>query len=393
MEKFIELGVCREINDAILEQNFKKPTPIQIEAIPKALAGENIICGAPTGSGKTLVYLSKIITDAKLAKGVQALIITPTRELAGQVEDMTTKFSKYKNLNVACLYGGKSFNKEIEDLKLAEIVIGTPGRILDHMNKGNLDFSKLRTLVLDEADFLLSEEHREDLEKVINATPKTRQVLFFSATITDSIAKLAQKYVKKASRVFVGKQVDASKLKQYYYLVEQNQKLSVLNHLIKYEKSGKSLVFVNREELTKFIVKHIKPKDIKIKALYAQLSQAKREKILEDFYDEKIDVLVCTDLFARGLDFDDITHIYNYNIPKKLELYIHRIGRCARAGGEGKVFNFITKKDVEIFTKIMNENNFLPISKDLPNFENIEIKEEESTKDFNKKLKTYRKKN
>lgn len=392
MEKFIELGIDEDIAKVIKDKNFKKPTLIQIQAIPKALAGENIICAAPTGSGKTLVYLSQIIKNSNFQNGIGSLIIVPTRELAIQVEDMTREFSKYKNLEISSLYGGKNIKKEIESLNSAQIVIGTTGRILAHLRKKNLDLSNLQTLILDEADFLLSKEYREDLENIITFTPKNIQLMLFSATMSDSVSKLTQKFVSKISRVFVGRAVETSKLKQYYYLIEQNQKLSLLSHLIKYESSGRSLVFVNREELTKFISKNIKLKGIIIKALYSELSQAKREKLLDDFYSEKIDVLVCTDLFARGIDIENISHIYNYNIPKNQDLYIHRIGRCARAEKEGKVFNFVSKKEEGLFLKIINENNFSVIRKNLPDFEKIEINDEEKSKDFNKKLRTYRNK-
>ena len=389
---FNNLNLSPELLEIIKQQKFQNPTEIQLKAIPKLLNGENIVCGAPTGSGKTLVYLARIIELTKLNKGVQSLIIVPTRELAIQVYGMVQQFLKIKDFNISSIYGGLNINTEIELLKQSEIVISTPARLRHHIHKKTINLEKLKLLVLDEVDILLSEQTKNDIEFIIKNTPKTKQMALFSATITDVITKLAQKYVKKSSKILVGKQVDNSKLKQLYYEISPDEKISLLNHLLKYEQQGLSLIFVNREQLVNFIIKNIKIKGLKIVGVYADMSQSKRTKILSDFKNSKIDVLITTDIYSRGLDIQGISHIYNYSIPKDNSTYIHRIGRTARGEfGTGKVISFVSPKDAQKFVSVININSFLPIKKKLPEFEKIKVKQLESQKDFNKKLKTYRK--
>ncbi len=374
MEKFRELGIIEPILRVIKEENFERPSEIQRKAVPAVIAGKDVIAGSATGSGKTLVFASSIIQNCEKNNGLQALIMTPTRELAEQVSKHLKKFAKYKPLNITAVYGGVSINPQMDALRRADVVVGTPGRILDHIDRRTINLKKVHILVLDEADRMLDMGFIRDVEKIIRECPHDRQTLLFSATISSDIKHLTKKYMKEPIRISAETYVDASKMSQKYYDVTDNMKFSLLVHLLKHEHSGLVMVFCNTRQNTDFVADNLRPNGIDAMAIHGGFSQAKRTQTIETFHTKKSLVLVCTDVAARGLDIKGVSHIYNYDIPKDSKEYIHRIGRTARAGHEGKVINIVAPRDHENYGRVLRDNQLRIPKEQLPNIERAMIR-------------------
>lgn len=376
IEDFVKLGIEGSILQVIEEQGFESPTKIQNKAIPEVFAGKNIIATAATGSGKTLVYATRVIQNCRPGYGLQAIIMVPTRELAKQVGEQLKLYSTYKPLNIMTTYGGGNVKTQKEELKTVDILVGTPGRISDFLEQGLFLLGYVKTLVLDEVDSMIRNEFQADIKYIIETTPKKKQTLVFSATISKEIYKLLKETIKDSKLIAVERQVDPRKLKQNYYQIEKEKKLSLLSHLLTHEKAGLSIVFVNRQDTAEFLMKNLKQTGLEFQAIHADMTQGKRNRVIKDFANQKFDVLIATDMAARGLDIENITHIYNYNIPSHSEKYMHRIGRTARAGAKGKVINFISKADMEPFLGILKDHKIPAIGKELPHFQDIEVKHE-----------------
>jgi len=361
MNLFEDLGLSRELESAIKKQGFDKPTLIQGKSIPDILAGKDVIGESATGSGKTLAFGCGIIEKVIPKAGLQALILTPTRELAEQVKTALKKYTE--KLNIISIYGGVSIGPQMNELRRTDVVVATPGRLLDHLERQTINLSKLKLLVLDEVDRMLDMGFIEDVEKIISQCPRDRQTLFFSATISDDIKRLARRYTKNPINVSGIKMVDPSKLKQVYYDISKNMKLSLLTHLLKNESSGLVMVFCNTRRNVDFVVKALRQNKVNAIATHGGLTQNKRTRTIEIFHKGKAHVLVCTDVAARGLHIEDVSHIYNYDLPKDAKDYIHRIGRTARAGEEGKVINILCDYDYDSFSRILNEYRDFSIEK------------------------------
>ena len=331
MEDFEKLGLSEPLLKLMRSSGFTEPSEIQEKVIPLVAQGKDVVGSSATGSGKTLAFGLGIIEKIHAGKGVQVLILVPTRELAEQVGTVFKKFSNYKGLNVSIVYGGVNINHQIKSLKEAEIVVGTPGRILDHLERGTINFSHLKTLVLDEADRMFDMGFINDVEKIIKNLPKERQTLLFSATISEDIEHITRKHMKNPESVSVESYVSAEKLKQVYYDVPKNMKFSLLVHLLKRETPGLVMVFCNTRHNTDFVADNLIRLGVDAIAIHGGLSQDKRTRIMQKFNEKKVYVLVCTDVAARGLDIKGVSHVYNYDIPKTSKEYIHRIGRTARA--------------------------------------------------------------
>jgi superfamily II DNA/RNA helicase len=363
MEKFEKLGIDAPILRAIEEKNFEEPSEIQERTIPLILDGKDVIAGAATGSGKTLAFAVGIIQQIEQGKGIRALVLTPTRELADQVAKVVTRFSQHmpKRFNIATIYGGVAIGPQMTALKRADVVVGTPGRILDHLERGTLDLSGVSMLVLDEADRMLDMGFIDDVERIISQCPRQRQTLFYSATIQGDIATLAKKYMHDPKTISVECYVDPSKLVQVYYNVQDNLKFSMLVHLLQEEETDLVMVFCNSRHNTDFVASNLKLNGIDAIAIHGGLTQAKRKHILDHFHKGKVLVLVCTDVAARGLDIKGVTHVYNYDIPNDSKQYVHRIGRTARAGSNGKAINILSDRDHENFDRVLRDNTDLNI--------------------------------
>ncbi|MBT3940508.1 DEAD/DEAH box helicase [Candidatus Woesearchaeota archaeon] len=353
---FKALGVTKPVLDAIRAQKFDKPTEIQARTIPLILSGRDVIGGSKTGSGKTLAFSCGIIKKVIPHKGVQAVVLVPTRELAEQVGNAIIKFSKFKRMSVVKVYGGVSINPQIEHLRRADVVVATPGRLLDHIDRRTVRLNAVKTLVLDEADLMLDMGFLRDVEKIIRETPKRRQTLLFSATVSDDIYHLEKKHMHNPEKISVEQFVDASKLRQVYIDVLSQEKFSLLVHLLKEERSGLVMVFCNTRRNTDFVAKNLKANNVQCCAIHGGLTQSKRQQILQDFHRGKTYALICTDVAARGLDIQDVSHIYNYDVCKDAKQYIHRIGRTARAGKEGKAITLLSDRDHDNFSKVSRLN-------------------------------------
>lgn len=356
MTQFRKLGITEPVLKVIENENFKEPSEIQIKAIPLVLGGRDVVAGSATGSGKTLVFGSDIIQNSERGGGIQSLILTPTRELTVQNTKALRKFSKYKPLNVISVYGGVSISPQIEGLKTADVVIGTPGRVLDHIGRRTIDLRKVKILVLDEADTMLDMGFIEDVEKIIRTCPRNRQTLLFSATITMDVAHLARDYMNDPVDVSAENYIDADKLEQVYYDVPDNLKFSLLVHLLREEEGGLVMVFCNTREYVDFVADNLERAGVKAMAIHGGLTQDKRNRVMEKFHSNEVYVLVCTDVAARGLDIRGVSHIYNYDIPKDSKQYIHRVGRTARAGKRGKAISILGERDYENFRRVLQDS-------------------------------------
>lgn len=373
MEKFRQLKLNKCILKVIEEAGFKEPSEIQEKTIPLILEGRDVLGSSATGSGKTLAFGAGIIEKINKGKGIQALILTPTRELAEQDALNLRTFSHYSGLNVKEVYGGVSIEPQIWALKKADIVVGTPGRILDHLNRGTLNLEKIRFLVLDEADRMLEMGFIDDVKKIINKCPKERQTLLFSATISSDIEKIASGYMKNPICVEVENYVSPSKLHQVFYDVPQDMKFSLLAHLLKKEKGGLVMVFCNTRRNTNLLAKNLGRYNIHALAIHGGLSQNKRTNIIRAFHSRETLILVCTDVAARGLDIKDISHIYNYDVPKNSTEYIHRIGRTARAGKEGIAVSLVSPRDYENLRKVCEDSSLKINNEPLPEVEYLPV--------------------
>jgi len=363
MNLFDNFGLSQELVTSIKDLGFTNPTQIQGRSIPHIIKGKDVIGESATGSGKTLAFGCGIIEQVSPGKGLQALILTPTRELTEQVKGVITQLAKTKRLNILSIYGGVAINPQIDKIPKADVVVATPGRLLDHLQRRTIDISKIKVLVLDEADRMFDMGFIEDIERIIRQCPKKRQTLFFSATISHDIKKFANKFMIQPTKVSATKMVDPKKLRQVYFDVQKNQKLSLLVHLLKSENRGLVMVFCNSRKNTDFVVKNLKANKIRAVAIHGGFTQNKRTKTIDLFNNAKVGVLVCTDVAARGLDIDNVSHVYNYDIPKDAKDYVHRIGRTARAGEEGMVVNLLCDYDHDNFSRVLREYSEFNVQK------------------------------
>lgn len=363
MNTFENLKLNQQILKVINGLGYKEPTQIQKDTIPLILEGKDVIGESATGSGKTLAFGVGIIEKCKPGQGVQAIVLVPTRELAEQVKDEIVRLA-YKNpIRIMAVYGGVSINPQIDQLRKSEVVIATPGRLLDHLNRRTIDTSKVNLVVLDEADRLVDMGFIDDVERIISACPKNRQTLLFSATMHSIAEQIARRHMKDPKTIHAIKMVDPSKLKQTYYDVPSKFKREFLVQLLQKEKSDLVMVFCNTRRETEVVVDALKANSIKAAAIHGGLTQVKRLKTIELFHKGKMQVLVCTDVAARGLHIEGVTHIYNYDIPKEPGDYVHRIGRTARAGKNGLVINVLAYRDYDNYSRLISAYGDFKIEK------------------------------
>lgn len=353
MNEFDKLGLSAGLVKVLSDNGITSPTHIQEKAIPLVLQGKDVLGSSATGSGKTIAFGAGIIEKIFAKQGIQALILTPTRELAEQIGKNLEKYSSHVNLKVVQIYGGVSIEPQKHALRAANIVVGTPGRVLDHLRNASLDLSNLKFLVLDEADRMLDMGFIDDVVTIINQCPKQRQTLLFSATISSDISRIAKHYMNEPILVESENQVDPTKLYQIYYDTPSNLKFSLLVHLLKSEKKGLVMVFCNTRRNADYVVHNLQRNKIEAIAIHGGLAQNKRSRIMEQFHSSHALILVCTDVAARGLDIKNVSHVYNYDVPKTSTEYIHRIGRTARAGKEGIAITIVSQRDYDSFRRVL----------------------------------------
>ncbi|MGL4970549.1 MAG: DEAD/DEAH box helicase, partial [Cetobacterium sp.] len=348
---FKEFNFKQEIMTQITAVGYKEATPIQAEAIPAILSGLDILGLAKTGTGKTAAFvlpiLEKIATTKGKGKGVRALIIAPTRELAEQINNTILQLGKGIGIKTLAVYGGTSVKKQVDALKLGvDIVVGCPGRILDHINQGNLGLTRVEFLVLDEADHMLDMGFLKDIEKIVKHTPKKKQTLFFSATMPKEIKTLAFKVLEKNHQTIEIEYKDPVKLIEHeLYHVENLDKKSKLVEILADSEIESVIVFTNGKHKAKYLSKVLENKGLKAVHFQGNLSQNQRDAALSGFRNGTYNILVATDIAARGLDIPQVTHVINYDLPKTAEAFTHRSGRTGRANKSGIVLTFTASED------------------------------------------------
>jgi ATP-dependent RNA helicase DeaD len=354
------------------EQEFKELTLIQEKCIPEIVLGKDVVGQAETGSGKTLAFCLPILNKIIPRRGLQALVLTPTRELCVQVTDVFKDFGKTLGIRTTSVYGGVSIGPQIHDIRTSEIVIGTPGRMLDHLRRRTIDLSNIKILVLDETDKMFEMGFVDDVEEIIRQIPQQRQLLMFSATISEDVHRLARKHLKNPVIVKTQSYVDHSKLKQIYYdIYQQNQKFSLLVHLLNSNTDGLSIVFCGTRRESDAVSKNLARQGIRASAIHGGMRQQKRASSLDALKTQKTKVLVATDVAARGLDIKNVTHIYNYDVPKTPTEYVHRIGRTARAGANGAAITLLTERDHDNFRRVQSNDDLRIERADIPDFRKV----------------------
>ncbi len=345
--EFTSLNLRPELEQAILELGYVTPTGIQAEMIPLMLTGVDVIGQAQTGTGKTAAFALPILHNYIHQRLPQALILAPTRELAVQVAAAITEYGKHLKVHVLAVYGGQPYGPQVNQLKRGvDIVVGTPGRIIDLMARKVLDLSMIKSVVLDEADEMLNMGFIEPVEEILSATPSTRQTALFSATLPVRIRSLADRFMRDPQSVTIKKAtLTLSGTEQRYYLVHEGDKLSALTNLFEIEPITSALIFVRTRVETGQLASQLSSRGFPAEALNGDLEQNAREQILGRFRSGQIKVLVATDVAARGLDIDDISHVFNYHLPDDTEVYVHRIGRTGRAGKTGIAISLFAPRE------------------------------------------------
>ena len=369
---FKELGLSAELLRAIDDKGYAEATPIQQQAIPLILEGLDVLAGAQTGTGKTagftLPLLQHLQTSPNNRRSIRALILTPTRELAAQVGESVRDYGKHLPFRTAVIFGGVSINTQIDKLrKGVDVVVATPGRLLDHMQQGTIDLSKVDILVLDEADRMLDMGFIRDIRKVIKAIPKDRQSLLFSATFSKEIRSLAAGLLNSPTEIQVAaRNSTADRVKQIVHPVDKSRKRELLSHRIGAENWQQVLVFTRTKHGANRLAEQLSGDGIKSAAIHGNKSQAARTRALKEFKEGNVRVLVATDIAARGLDIDRLPHVVNYELPHVPEDYVHRIGRTARAGLEGHAVSLVCVdelkllQDIESLLKTKIEKEIIP---------------------------------
>jgi len=347
MTTFGDIELSKKVLAAVGDMGFEEPSPIQSQTIPLMMEGFDVVGQAQTGTGKTAAF--GIPTIEKIKEGsrhIQALVLTPTRELAIQIAEEFNKIGKYKRVKTLPIYGGQSIDRQIRSLKYGvQIVVGTPGRLLDHIRRGTIKLGNVKTLILDEADEMLDMGFIDDIEAIISqVNAEERQTLLFSATMPEPIAKLAERYMDHPRRVTISREnLTVPLIEQIYY--ETREKLEGLCRVLDAEETGKLIIFCRTKKGVDDLVASLQARGYRSDGLHGDLSQAQRDRVMKKFREGQLEILVATDVAARGIDIDDITHVVNYDIPQDHESYVHRIGRTGRAGKKGVAITFVEPRE------------------------------------------------
>ncbi|OPX15895.1 DEAD/DEAH box helicase [Gordonia polyisoprenivorans] len=353
---FDDLDIDDRVRSAIAEVGYETPSPIQAATIPPLMAGRDVVGLAQTGTGKTAAFAIPILSRIDPAvRRPQALILAPTRELALQVSEAFSRYSAHMpEVRVLPIYGGQSYGVQLAGLRRgAQVIVGTPGRVIDHLDKGTLDISELEYLVLDEADEMLTMGFAEDVERILAETPDSKQVALFSATMPSAIRRLAQKYLHDPQEITVkSKTATAQNITQRYLQVSHQRKLDALTRFLEVETFDAMIVFVRTKQATEELAERLRARGFSAVAINGDMVQAQRERTINQLKDGGIDILVATDVAARGLDVDRISHVVNYDIPHDTESYVHRIGRTGRAGRSGNALLFVSPRERHLLRAI-----------------------------------------
>jgi len=353
---FADLGIEKRVLQALADVGYESPSPIQAATIPALLEGRHVVGLAQTGTGKTAAFAVPILSRLDLRqKTPQALVLAPTRELALQVAEAFERYAaRLPGVHVLPIYGGQGYGVQLSALRRGvHVVVGTPGRVMDHLEKGTLDLSELRFLVLDEADEMLKMGFAEDVEKILADTPADKHVALFSATMPPQIRRIAQKYLTNAAEITVkNKTTTSATTRQRYLVVAYPQKVDALTRILEVENFEGMIVFVRTKQVTEQLAERLRARGYSAAAINGDIVQAQRERTIGQLRDAKLDILVATDVAARGLDVERISHVVNFDIPTDTESYVHRIGRTGRAGREGDAISFVTPRERHLLKAI-----------------------------------------
>ncbi|GAA3688926.1 DEAD/DEAH box helicase [Gordonia hankookensis] len=372
---FDDLDIDPQVRQAITDVGYETPSPIQAATIPPLMAGRDVVGLAQTGTGKTAAFAIPILSrlDAS-ARRPQALVLAPTRELALQVSEAFGRYSSHMaQVRVLPIYGGQSYGVQLAGLKRgAQVIVGTPGRVIDHLDKGTLDISQLEYLVLDEADEMLTMGFAEDVERILAETPDSKQVALFSATMPSAIRRLAQRYLDNPQEITVkSKTATAQNITQRYLQVSHQRKLDALTRFLEVETFDAMIVFVRTKSATEELAEKLRSRGFSAVAINGDMAQAQRERTINQLKGGAIDILVATDVAARGLDVERISHVVNYDIPHDTESYVHRIGRTGRAGRSGNALLFVSPRERHLLRAIERATRSTLVEIGLPSVEDV----------------------
>lgn len=363
MKEFKELGLKSEILKVLDEIGFAKPFPIQAEAIPIILEGKDIVGQAHTGTGKTAAFSLPLLNNIDPRVPVYALILAPTRELAVQVTNEIKKFAKYIPVRTVTIYGGQSINVQFQALKRgANIVVATPGRLIDHVKRGSISLYNVKFVVLDEADKMFDMGFVEDIRYILDLLPEDRQVCLFSATMPSEVFRISDRYMNKPEKVLIDNdELSLDTIEQSYLIVDGRDKLEHLcNQLAR--KKTQTIIFCATKQRTRRLVRDLQQRGFRANAIHGDLPQSKRDDAMHRFRKGLDDILVATELAARGIDVPQVGHVINYDVPSDPLMYFHRIGRTARAGGSGLAFTLVSDLDRDSFSRVL-ERTEIPIKR------------------------------
>lgn len=348
---FTEMNLITELKQALKQKKFLKPTEIQEKSIPIILKGEDVVGLSQTGTGKTLAFVLPILQKIdKEDSSIQAIILCPTRELAQQIRQEIKQYStNLKYIRSVAVYGGADIKQQIFSLKRRpNIVIGTPGRVIDHIKRHTLKLQNVKTLVLDEADEMFNMGFRKDIITIIEKTPESRQTLLFSATMNDEVADLSYQYMKEPKTIKVGTQnTTLNTISQTYFLVPKDKKKKALHSLLRELERGRTLIFCNTKSMVGMVQSYMEKMGYRPAVLHGDMPQSQRTRVMNEYKSGKVEILITTDVAARGIDVNDIMHVVNFDLPQNLENYIHRIGRTGRAGKQGYAWTILNSDDQE----------------------------------------------
>ena len=373
--KFDELNIDERILRAIEDMGFEETSPIQTQAIPAVCEGIDVVGQAQTGTGKTAAYTIPMLMkiDPQIKKP-QAIVLCPTRELAVQVAEEIRKLAKYmSDIKVLPVYGGQEIVRQIKSLKTGvQIIVGTPGRVMDHMRRKTVKFDNINMVILDEADEMLDMGFREDMETILTETPEDRQTVMFSATMPKAIMDIARNFQKDARIIkVVRKELTVSNIDQFYYEVRPKNKTEVLCRLIDIYNPRLSVVFCNTKRQVDELISELKGRGYFADGIHGDMKQQQRDRVMDDFRSGKVDILIATDVAARGIDVDDVDMVFNYDIPQDEEYYVHRIGRTGRAGRSGMALSFISGKEVYKLKDIERYCKTKILAKPVPSLDDV----------------------
>ncbi len=353
-QAFADLGVEAPLLRALKKVGYEEPSDIQRELIPRILAGHDIMGQARTGTGKTAAFGIPTLQKLDKTKRLQALCLAPTRELAVQVTGEIRRLAEFSGLRCVPIYGGQKIQKQVHQLgRKPHFVVGTPGRVIDMVNRGYLDLSEISMVILDEVDRMLDIGFRDDIRRILSFIKSDHQTIFVSATFDDEIRKLARTYAKDPQEVNVSRdQVTVEAVQQYFVTAERRDKDRLLDLILEHDDPEAVIVFTNTKHAARKLAQKLHKKGIEAMEIHGDLMQRKRDRVMDRFRKHRLKVLVATDLAARGIDVQNVTHIINYDLPEDIQIYVHRIGRTARMGAKGKAVSFVTREEGRLLTNI-----------------------------------------